>query len=971
MLSHSCEGGDAVKGLSLANVLLPLQFDTITANILISSSVPKILCCNVALSRDVQSSLTLQSDSSSIKTLLITEFYVELMIKMTLKKKLRNTLKYGKNEKGQLSIFLGMTLLIVVTLLAFITNVGLFVKAKINLQNAVDAAAWSGASVQSRQLSNISHLNWEMRNTYKEWMFKYYVLGQMGLEKLRPGAVTPGANMDFKLDKFPGATDGDPFNLPSICIHFGQSNNICKLYSVPGLPRFETTNLISVAEQHESFLNAIVATKAQDCSVRSKLNFGTAVNWAFGTKGIPFSDIPLVASDRVGAWTQNFELALRMRNLEMIMNRPPVDRPICLQGAGAACETVQDLQSSSGKLQINERPIKAFMAAYRNLGGLGVKDGAAIDDPFIKTFTITEIPPKPLQTTSAGLNGFLIPSGHDANNKYYLDLIAYPLNLVTFYTSFVTNNDPGTLPGMGVSTEANCGATKTALPVPGYIFGFVKNPEVLTYYAVKGSAKFVGLFFPFMDEDGIELKTYAVAKPFGGRVGPMLFGLNSRSNPATIVPRNNTRQKRSSPYVMGLDTTGISAGLPIPIIPSSPDFWVASNVHNIGGNPLTASTELRFAVPNLLYDYSNFSDLDDQANSPSGDIMTIREGAAAAGLETMGLYNSNQFLPFTSHLDVGAGSAVLSSEQILRSIESVRRPTRYEALNYLIPRHEAAPESNPEQLDAMPTVFPSGTSPETGTMMYSLYAPLFGPETLYASPSVVKTQAGTYITSMDNAITDFLGALEEVATQIVTASGSTTGGAATYQEAASTIWTSSYTTMDTSACDKASVASKYHQFFKGTGNPCGIIPLDQLIESYVSDSNAASPDPMHPFDTYFRTTYVKPDVPVGGSSPQGPLTNAELSTAYMPGPRQGATDEGILSHPFTPSANDKKGKRNFYSTKFVGLKSVLSSGAEGFKAKAVYSEAEKLQKPDDIADRVLQNSISPSSVSEFGNMLEF
>src|SRR5262245_2107007 len=89
----------------------------------------------------------------------------------------------SKFHTGQMSIFLGITLIIALTVLGFVINVGLFVKAKINLQNAVDAAAWAGAAVQARQLTNIAYLNWEIRNTYKEWMFKYYVLGQLSLMK--------------------------------------------------------------------------------------------------------------------------------------------------------------------------------------------------------------------------------------------------------------------------------------------------------------------------------------------------------------------------------------------------------------------------------------------------------------------------------------------------------------------------------------------------------------------------------------------------------------------------------------------------------------------------------------------------------------------------------------------------------------------------------------------------------------------
>ena len=37
---------------------------------------------------------------------------------------------------------------------AFVINVGLFVKAKINLQNATDASAFEGAAVQARQMTD-------------------------------------------------------------------------------------------------------------------------------------------------------------------------------------------------------------------------------------------------------------------------------------------------------------------------------------------------------------------------------------------------------------------------------------------------------------------------------------------------------------------------------------------------------------------------------------------------------------------------------------------------------------------------------------------------------------------------------------------------------------------------------------------------------------------------------------------------
>ena len=99
---------------------------------------------------------------------------------MNAKLALKTPKKLVRNQNGQLTVFLAIGLTIFLTMTAFIINVGLFVKAKINLQNATDAAAWSGASVQARQLSQIGYLNFEIRNVYKEWLFKYYVLGNLG-----------------------------------------------------------------------------------------------------------------------------------------------------------------------------------------------------------------------------------------------------------------------------------------------------------------------------------------------------------------------------------------------------------------------------------------------------------------------------------------------------------------------------------------------------------------------------------------------------------------------------------------------------------------------------------------------------------------------------------------------------------------------------------------------------------------------
>lgn len=519
------------------------------------------------------------------------------------------------HSKGQLSVFLGMSLIILMTLLAFIINVGLFVKAKINLQNAVDAGAWAGATVQAKQLTNIAYLNWEMRNTYKEWMFKYYVLGQAAMNKTRLTSAyalnnlqATGDNMSFRSDAIfkPGQVGYDrnaydKYNVPSICFHFGNMGtefNICEKALVPGLPRFDPISIPGISEHNEVFLDSIVKTKAKNCADRTEINFGVALTWAYGIGKPSIPGAAEIASNRAGAWPKAFELAVRMRNLESFVNRPAISGGIC--GDGDCAVEANSLDSEYQILPFNERPIKAFWSAYRNL------------NPDMQgKFVLHEIAPNPMPAGDNTLSSFLIPSsanisGVSARTKQYLDLQPYPLNLVTYYTSFAPTTGEFDNRQIG---EAACARSNTAIPVPGYLFGYIKNPELLTYYAVKGKTKFVGLFYPFDDPEGLEISAYAAAKPFGGRIGPRLFDIKNNSQ---VHARRSTKQYRSLPYLIGLDTTGVRPvnAAPDPIIPlRKPDnspFFISSDGDVVGGLP-SAGTNIVFAIPNLVYEYQDTS----------------------------------------------------------------------------------------------------------------------------------------------------------------------------------------------------------------------------------------------------------------------------------------------------------------------------------------------------------------------------
>ncbi|MDD0851448.1 Tad domain-containing protein [Halobacteriovorax sp. GB3] len=877
--------------------------------------------------------------------------------------------KARNSERGQLSIFLGIVLVVLITMMAFVINVGLFVKAKINLQNAVDAAAWSGAATQARQLSNIGYLNWEMRNTYKEWMFKYYVIGQRGNTKTHLSNIS-ASNMNYRLGTLTGssASSYDPFNIPSICLHFGSSHNICGIYKIPGLPRFASSGLPQVSEYFESALNTFVRLKANACSTRSDMNFAAAMTWAYGTKRQIFNDAPMLATHRVGAWPQSIELGMRIRNLENIVNRPPVPAPICLGGSAGSCTNVQDLQSEfTSDIPMNERPIKAFMSAYRNLSG-GAFKSDSIDptsqDEFASSFKLTELSPTPVDINPTSLSGVLMPTS-GAITKHYLDLMAFPINLVTFFHAFIAaDNDNETIPDISAPFQATCGVTKTALPVPAYLFGFVKNPEVMTYYSVKGEANFIGMFFPFTDRNGINLKAYASAKPFGGRIGPMLFAPGSGGT--TVTPRQPTSFARSNNYLSALRTTGLSyaAGMPIPLgSTAATPFWVDDDTDPIGGSPLAGAGNTLFAIPNLLYDLTSASG----APSMTNPIEILNRAAnslqANNASERQGLYDSNQFKALLANLPTTAsGSLILTAEMIDEALENVRAPTRYEAANYMVPHQDDMP-SNAEAMDSLPAVDSVGAT-TAGNFNYRLYGPLYGQDTLYPEVSYITQALNDYILNNSTAIETFLDSLSQVADSIRSQGSSAgPGGPDRYDDAAGTIHSGNLDN-ELNSCaatdPKISIAAKFKHFFLGVGSKCDIIALRDSIATWVNDEAAANPD----WANFFVSSYKKPSG----------LSAGELATGYNPGPRQGndAPITGMMESALTGGSLTVGPRRNFYSTKFIGTGMVdgskFSLRNQNMYVEGMGSGFSNLPAIPEYSSSNLQNMLEPGQLSEFGEL---
>ena len=846
------------------------------------------------------------------------------------------------DSKGQLSIFLGITLVSVMALTAFVVNVGLFVKAKINLQNAVDAAAWTGAAVQARQLSNIAYVNYQFRQIYKEWMLKYYIFGNIGgftrtgsnlLTRRGPGDVT-----NFRLQTNSYTTGGtadrevDKFNVPSICIT-NTNDNICSTVSVPGLPRFDTVHLAGgIYQSHKKFVDEMAAIKADACTKVSNLNFATAVDWTYGNgEGFNRNLTKFLNLQRMGAWPKSLLTAIRVRNLEALVNRPPVP--------SIDHQNVDELRQSPHEAVYNERPFKAFKAGFRNLGG-GIKKeaGGSDQDELALSFTLTELSPEDIPINGTDLSSLLIPSQANLlreqyDKKYYLDLHILPVNYLIYYTTFISKSKDINYAGAGTD-DAGCDNIKTALPVPSYIMGFVKNPNILTYYSVKAEAKFIGLFFPFYRTlgDGIQLKAYASAKPFGGRIGPKFF---HEEFGALKARTGNLQELKSAAYLIGLEKAGSSlSGSGYPLPPNKADFYLNDKDQSIGG-PINRGQTVVYAIPNMIYDFQN--NLDEIITSPGGErFLKLKPANAFATApsrptspppqeERIGLYDWKQFDLFYKRtleaaLGTGPTTGTITTPQLLQAIQNALRPTLYEAVNWMIPLQTTS--SNDMAAPTTVVIDPTGRVDDS----YWLYAPLHGPGTLYNESTAIESVVRSYLADNRLSFDKYLNALKQAADEILAqgtddiyskaASGiyPITGTSGSYTTANGNMSPASARIFSCSPGTRPSMAAMFYHFFKNSDAvACGITPIIRGLREFISKIPVED-------QRYLISDYSPP-------VRSRPEDLKDLSTTYYPGANQGADDEGNL---LLPHINRRANhKRNYYSTKFIHTEKLLENRGSG------------------------------------------
>ncbi len=401
-------------------------------------------------------------------------------------------IKKSQSERGQISIMVGMMMMTFLFFFAFVINTGMLVNAKINLQNAADLAAYAGAAVQARQLTQISYLNYEMRRQWKKLLYRLYVVGNMSQDWFQQNDGSAGP-MQYRPNTS-GSSNVD-YQLPTTCIIFNPNENYCHITELPAITIPPSSPLDSITSTLITQLQSIENIRQMNCKTIGQTNILLNMYWLFNadpnlialtnnTSSLSPDQIKVLTiiagySHGLGIVPREVILRFRIRTLAGYVNTP-AQQNVTLEKAQKFSQGMDPAAT--------ERVQQAFFSAYYTLGNHTFPGSSVLLDELL-----------PGNSTQAQLLGL-----KDIKEK----IDSYAIN---FTLNGQSNGNPSATP---TACKAEIVPISLAQPIP---LGVFKDPSILTYYAIRLTAKVNILFSPFGQ---MEMKAYSAAMPFGSRIGP-------------------------------------------------------------------------------------------------------------------------------------------------------------------------------------------------------------------------------------------------------------------------------------------------------------------------------------------------------------------------------------------------------------------------------------------------------------------
>lgn len=425
-----------------------------------------------------------------------------------------------KNEKGQVAIFVALIFQVLFLFFAMVINVGLLVHHKINLQNAVDLAAYYGASKQAENLNVIGHTNYQIRQSWKLLVFRYRQLGTAGEydskgndhpynkengELFRPEESNAGAHPAF-------------FENPPFCITYHPfkpmppKENTCRSASNDAKRTVEIFTKPAVIAGFQGFTGAIASATQimrnqalQRCKVMGSYNYVTLSKF--------------VASYII-------DQSSRMDAIKAISDSMSVEK-----------DTFTDVDGGDVR--------KGMIATLRK--NLTAPNETALKDDDVQTLNSLGQGNCALQT-DGGFRNWIKPikimpgfSYIDTRCERNLVSVARELSPASRPYHMVNSGETAQFFDMAAQLDNFIGFNQ------GNIFnkfnpsiGVEKNPWCMAYVGIKAST---APKIPFSPLGSIVLSARALAKPFGGRVGPWYGRDWPAASPTSNSPLGNPEVK--------------------------------------------------------------------------------------------------------------------------------------------------------------------------------------------------------------------------------------------------------------------------------------------------------------------------------------------------------------------------------------------------------------------------------------------
>jgi hypothetical protein len=369
-------------------------------------------------------------------------------------------------QRGQMAIFIALIFQVLFVLFAMAINVALIVHDKINLQNAVDLAAYYAAQRQAEMLNVIAHQNYQIRQSFKLLAWRYRALGSSGPIDANAHPWRDGSMAEVQHQI-----------LPSICVtHATNWSQVDRQESLCREPLTYIPPMPIVPMIFPSGLNAFVA--------------------AFSVR---MASVAANSCDRLGSYNWWFGMAILQAFREDQRNRKQVIYAVANNLSAGKNGDFIDLDGNS----VHEGAAKTFdknltfsnsqsLVDFKIMNSLEGKPREEWLNEVKIVPTVIYVDPQP-GAGCVGTNRIVNLLPQRGGRQAIIDLQA---------TALDAWRDKDFLIGTDYQ----------------YSIGVEKNPWYMAYVGVQAQTAPRQIFFPF--GDAVQLTARAFAKPFGGRIGP-------------------------------------------------------------------------------------------------------------------------------------------------------------------------------------------------------------------------------------------------------------------------------------------------------------------------------------------------------------------------------------------------------------------------------------------------------------------